>query len=128
ARAKPARRRRHLRHADDGESLGGVGRCRPGVRRRGRGCTTIDASQPISWQVMAEELAYDETGEPFLDLISGRDYAEAEGDGPDHELEHAVERELDAGLPAVAEATITRAADQGLDVELVALDAGEEPA
>ena len=125
--AKPARYRLHLRHPDEREELGVVRRFRPGSPRLGHAFTTIDAGQPISWQVMAEQLAYDETGEPFLDLIAERDYAEAEGDVPDHELEHAVERELDEGLPAVAEATITRAADQGLDVELVALDPGEEP-
>jgi len=125
--AKPARYRLHLRHPDEREELGAVRRFRPGSPRLGHAFTTIDTGQPISWQVMAEQLAYDETGEPFLDLIAERDYAEAEGDVPDHELEHAVERELDEGLPAVAEATITRAADQGLDVELVALDPGEEP-
>ncbi len=98
--AKPARYRIRLRHPDEREELG---------------------------QVMDEQFDYDEAGEPFLDLIAERDYAEAEGDIPDHELEHAVERELDQGLPAVAEATIARAAEQGLDVELVALDPGEEP-
>src|SRR2546427_6074491 len=87
--AKPARYRLHLRHPDEREELGAVRRFRPGSPRLGHAFTTIDAGQPISWQVMAEELAYDETGEPFLDLIAERDYAEAEGDVPDHELEHA---------------------------------------
>ena len=125
--AKPARYRIRLRHPDEREELGALRRFRPGSPRLGHALTTIEAGQPISWQVMDEQLAYDEAGEPFLDLIAERDYAEAEGDIPDHELEHAVERELDQGLPAVAEATIARAAEQGLDVELVALDPGEEP-
>ena len=125
--AKPARYRLRLRHPDEREELGALRRFRPGSPRLGHAFTTIEAGQPISWQVMDEQLAYDETGEPFLDLVAERDYAEAEGDVPDHELEHAVERELDEGLPAVAEVTIARAAEQGLDVELVALDPGEEP-
>jgi len=125
--AKPARYRLRLRHPDEREELGALRRFRPGSPRLGHALTTIEAGQPISWQVMDEQLAYDETGEPFLDLVAERDYAEAEGDVPDHELEHAVERELDQGLPAVAEVTIARAAEQGLDVELVALDPGEAP-
>jgi hypothetical protein len=102
-------------------------RFRPGSPTVGHAFTTIDASHPISWQVMDEQLAYDEAGEPFLDLIAERDYAEADGDLPDHELEHTLERERDEGLPAGAEATIARAAEEGLDVELVALEAGEVP-
>src|SRR6266516_1811363 len=125
--AKPARYRIRLRHPDEREELGALRRFRPGSPRLGHALTTIEAGQPISWQVMDEQFDYDEAGEPFLDLIAERDYAEAEGDIPDHELEHAVERELDQGLPAVAEATIARAAEQGLDVELVALDPGEAP-
>jgi hypothetical protein len=125
--AKPARYRLRLRHPDEREELGALRRFRPGSPGLGHAFTTIEAGQPISWQVMGEQLAYDEVGEPFLDLVAERDYAEAEGDVPDHELEHAVERELDEGLPAVAGATIARAAEQGLDVELVALDPGEEP-
>ena len=53
--AKPARYRLHLRHPDDREELGAVRRFRPGSPRLGHAFTTIDASQPISWQVMAEE-------------------------------------------------------------------------
>jgi hypothetical protein len=127
ALAKPARYRLRLRHPDGHEELGAFRRFRPGSPRLGHAFTTIDAGQPISWQVMDEQLSHDETGEPYLDLLAERDYAEAEGDVPDHELEHAVERELDAGLPPVAEVTIARAAEQGLDLELVALDPGEEP-
>ena len=125
--AKPARYRLRLRHPDEREELGALRRFRPGSPRLGHAFTTIEVGQPISWQVMDEQLAYDEAGEPFLDLVAERDYAEAEGDIPDHELEHTLERERDEGLPAAAEATIARAAEQGLDLELVALDPGEEP-
>ena len=127
ANAKPARYRLRLRHPDEREELGALRRFRPGSPGLGHAFTMIEAGQPISWQVMDEQLAYDEAGEPFLDLVAERDYAEAEGDIPDHELEHTLERERDEGLPAAAEATIARAAEQGLDLELVALDPGEEP-
>jgi hypothetical protein len=125
--AKPARYRLRLRHPDEREELGAFRRFRPGSPRLGHAFTTIEAGQPISWQVTKEQLARDDEGEPFLDLVAERDYAEVEGDVPDHELEHALERQLDGGLPPAAEATIARAADQGLNLELVALDPGEEP-
>ena len=125
--AKPARYRLRLRHPDERQELGAFRRFRPGSPRLGHAFTTIESGQPISWQVMDEQLAHDDDREPFLDLVAERDYAEAEGDVPDHELEHALERQLDAGLPSVAAATIARAAEQGLNLELVALDPGEEP-
>jgi hypothetical protein len=125
--AKPARYRLRLRHPDERQELGAFRRFRAGSPRVGNAFTTLEAGQPISWQAMDEQLARDEAGEPFLDLLAERDYAEAEGDIPDHELEHALERELDQGLPASAEVTLSRAAEQGLDLELVALDSGEEP-
>jgi hypothetical protein len=125
--AKPARYRLRLRHPDEREELGAFRRFRPGSPRLGHAFTTLEDGQPISWQVMEEQLAHDEEGEPFLDLIAERDYAEAEGDIPDHELEHTLERQLDEGLPPGAEAAIAQVAAQGLDVELVALDPGEEP-
>jgi len=125
--AKPARYRLRLRHPDEREELGAFRRFRPGSPRLGHAFTTLEAGQPISWQVVEEQLRRDDDGEPFLDLIAERDYAEVEGDLPDHELEHALERERDEGLPAGAEATSARAAEQGLDVELVALEPGEEP-
>jgi hypothetical protein len=125
--AKPARYRLRLRNPDDPEELGALRRFRAGSPRLGHGLTTIEAGQPISWQVGEEQLARDDDGQPFLDLIAERDYAEADGELPDHELEHALERERDEGLPSGAEAAIARAAEEGLDVELVALEPGEEP-
>jgi hypothetical protein len=125
--AKPARYRLRLRHPDEREEVGALRRFRPGSPRFGHGFTTIEAGQPISWEVIEEQLARDDNGQPFLDLIAERDYAEADGELPDHELEHALERERDEGLPAGAGTAIARAAEEGLDVELVALEPGEEP-
>jgi hypothetical protein len=125
--AKPARYRLRLRHPDEREELGALRRFRPGSPRLGHGFTTIEAGQPISWQVVEEQLARDDDGQPFLDLVAERDYAEADGELPNHELEHALERERDEGLVSGAETVIARAAEEGLDVELAALEPGEEP-
>jgi hypothetical protein len=125
--AKPARYRLRLRHPDEREELGALRRFRPGSPRLGHALTTLEAGQPISWQVVEEQLARDDGGEPYLDLIAERDYAEAEGGLPDHELEHTLEREREEDLPPGPETAIARAAEEGLDLELVALDPGEEP-
>ena len=127
ALAKPARYRIRLRHPDDREELGALRRMRPGSPRLGHALTTLEEGQPISWQVVDEQLVADESGEPFLDLRAERDYAEADGDFPDHELEHAVAVLDEEGFPPAADAALSQAAAQGLDAELVALDPGEEP-
>lgn len=125
--AKPARYRIRLRHPDDREELGALRRVRPGSPRLGHAFTTVEEGQPISWQVVDEQLARDEGGEPFLDLRAERDYAETDGELPDHELEHALASRREEGLSPAADATLSQAAAEGLDVELVALDPGEEP-
>lgn len=125
--AKPARYRLHLRHPDGREELGAFRRVRPGSPRLGHSFTTLEDGSPISWEIVDEQLARDDQGEPFLDLIAERDYAEAEGELPDHELEHALDAELDEGLSPQAEAAIAQAAEQGLNLELAALDPGEAP-
>jgi hypothetical protein len=127
ALAKPARYRLRLRHPDDREELGALRRMRPGSPRLGHAFTTVEQGQPISWQVVGEELAGDEGSEPFLDLLAERDYAEADGELPDHELEHALAAGREGGLSQAADAVLSQAVAQGLDVELVALDPGEEP-
>jgi hypothetical protein len=72
-------------------------------------------------------LAHDDEGEPYLELIAERDYGEVEA-LPDHELEHALAaRDEEEELPEAAVATLERAQQAGMAVELVALEAGEEP-
>jgi hypothetical protein len=88
--------------------------------------TTIEDGQPASWQVVEEQLARDENGDPYLDLVAERDYEEVEA-LPDHELEHTLARNQDDELPAAAAATFARAEEAGLAIELVALEPGEEP-
>jgi hypothetical protein len=127
ALARPARYRIRLRHSDERDEFGALRRVRPGSPRLGHAFTTLEEGQPISWQVVDEQLARDETGEPFLDLLAERDYAEADGELPDHELEHALVSPREEGLPSAADAALSQAVARGLDVELVALDPGEEP-
>ena len=74
------------------------GGCGPGGPRLGHSFTTIEDGAPVSWEVIEEAFAHDEQGEPFLDLVAERDYGEAEGDLPDHELEHALAARSDEVL------------------------------
>jgi hypothetical protein len=124
--ARPARYRMRLRYPDGHEEIGAFRRYRPDGPRLRHSFTTAENGHPISWDVVHEELAFDEEGEPYLDLIAERDYAELEQDVPDHELEHLFARRS-WEVPEAAAATIARAAQAGLAVELVALEAGDEP-
>jgi hypothetical protein len=123
--AKPARYRLRLRHPDGREELGAFRRFRPDRPLHGHAFTTLEEGRPISWEVVDERLAFDEQGEPFLDLVAERDYAEYE-QLPNHELEHTMARR-EAELPAGAAATLAQAQQSGLQVELAALEPGEEP-
>ena len=123
--AKPTRYRIRLRHPDGHEEVGAFRRFRAGSPRLGHALTTVEEGQPASWQVFDERLAWDEDGEPYLDLVAERDYGEVE-EVPDHELEHALEAR-DEGLREGAAAALSRAEESGLLVELVALDPGEAP-
>jgi hypothetical protein len=123
--AKPARYRVRLQHPDGHEELGAFRRFRPDAPRLGHAFSTIEDGQPASWQVVDERLAYDETGEPYLELVAERDFEEVE-QLPDHELEHALAAREEA-LPAAANAVFARAEAGGLSIELVALEPGEEP-
>jgi hypothetical protein len=123
--AKPARYRLRLRYPSGREELGGFRRWRPGAPRLGHAFATREDGQTISWEVVDEQVAEDEEGEPYLDLVSERSYAEVE-ELPDYELEHALARSEEQ-LPAAAEATLARAEAAGLAVELVALEPGELP-
>jgi hypothetical protein len=125
ALAQPARYRVSLRHPDGREEFGAFRRFRTGAPGLGHAFTTIEHGLPVSWQVVEEQLARDEHGEPYLELTAERNYEEAET-LPDHQLEHtlAVEEEQ---LPTSAVAAFSRAEQAGLAIELVALEPGEEP-
>jgi len=123
---KPARYRLTLRHPDGREEPGALRRYRPDAPRVGHTLSTIEDGVPASWQVADERLARDEQGEPFLELTAERDYSEQEDAPslPEHELEHAFVRDEDTSAAA---ATLARADEAGLYVELVALEPGEAP-
>lgn len=124
--AKPARYRLKLRHPDGSEELGAFRRFRPGAPRLGHAFSTIEDGRPISWQVVDQGVARDDQGEPYLDLVAERDFAELE-ELPDHELEHAFARREEEEVPDTAAAAFARAEAAGLSLELVALEPGEEP-
>ena len=122
--ARPARYRLTLRHPDGREEAGAFRRFRADAPTLGHQLTTLEGGVPVSWAVVDQRLAHDEAGEPFLEAIAERDYAEAEA-LPEHELEHAVERERDDA--GAASAVLGRAEGAGLALELVALEAGRAP-
>jgi hypothetical protein len=126
ALAKAARYRLTLRHPDGSEEVGAMRRFRADAPRLDHAFSTLEDGQPVVWQVGDQRLARDEQGEPYLELIAERTFAELE-EVPDHELEHALARREDEELPEGAVATIARAEAMGLSLELVALDPGEEP-
>jgi hypothetical protein len=123
---QPARYRLKLRHPDGREEVGAFRRFRPGSPRLGHSLATIEDGRAVSWQVVDQRVARDEDGEPYLELVAERDFAEVE-EVPDHELEHAFARREEEELPEGASAAFARAEAAGLSVELVALEAGEEP-
>lgn len=124
--AEPARYRLTLRHPDGREEVGAFRRFRPGSPRLGHSLATIEDGQPVNWQVVDQRLARDEDGVPYLELVAERDFSEVE-ERSDHELEHAFARREEEELPEAAAAAFARAEAAGLSVELVALEAGEEP-
>ena len=126
ATTKPARYRLKLRHPDGHEEVGAFRRFRPDAPRVGHSFSTLEDGQPVSWEVTDEEPAWDEQGDIYLELAAERDFEESE-DLPHHELEHALARREEDELPEGAAATLLRAEQLGLSVELVALDPGEEP-
>jgi hypothetical protein len=124
AYAVQARYRFRLRHPDGREELGAFRRFRPGGPGLGHAFTIFDDGQPTIWSVVEQRLAHDEQGRPYVDLIAERDHGEATEPPPDHELEHALATE-DWSLSDTATATLARAAEAGLSVELVALEPGD---
>jgi hypothetical protein len=123
--AAPARYRLTLRHPDGRNEEGAFRRFRADAPAVGHQFTTLENGAPISWAVVEQYLAHDAGGDPFLESIAERDYAEAES-LPDHELEHALERDNDDDTAAAA-AMLSRAAEAGLAIELVGLEAGQAP-
>jgi hypothetical protein len=135
ALAEPARYRIRLRHPDGREELGAMRRYRPDAPRIGHAFSTIEDGRPASWEVLEEQLAFDEDGVPYLDLVAERDFLELDAVAgeipedvalPNHELEHALAAR-EARLPEAAVATLARAEQEGLATELVALEPGEVP-
>jgi hypothetical protein len=125
ATAKPARYRIRTRHPDGREEIGAFRRFRADAPRLGHAFTTFDDGRPESWEIVREEVTLDEQGEPYVELVAERDFAEAE-DLPDHQLEHALVRSAESRSEGAAEA-FDQAAAAGLAVELVALEPGEAP-
>jgi hypothetical protein len=126
AMARPARYRLTLRHPDGHEEVGAFRRFRLDSPRIGHSLATIEDGQAVNWQVVDQRLARDEGGEPYLELVAERDFSEVE-ELPDHELEHAFARRDEEELPDAAAAAFARAEAAGLEVELIALEPGEEP-
>ena len=127
ATAKPARYRLVLHHPDDRREVGALRRHLPGSPRPGHAFTTVEDGQPLSWVVADERLERDDEGEPFLELVAERDFAEQDGDVPDHELEHTLARGAEEELPEEASSLLERADRMRQSVELVALEPGEPP-
>ena len=126
ADATPARYRLVLRHPDGRTESGAVRRLRPDSPRAGHALSTFEDGETISWAVVEEQVEQDEDGAAYLALYAERDYGERDGNLPDHQLEHTLARRGEE-LPEGAVATLDRAVDSGLTVELVALDPGEQP-
>jgi hypothetical protein len=122
--ARPARYRLVLRHPDGRVEAGAFRRLRPDSPSLGHQLTTLEDGAPISWAVVDQRLARDEAGEPFLESIAERDYAEVES-LPDHQLEHALDQDRDD--PGEAVSALARAMNAGRAVELVGLEAGQAP-
>jgi hypothetical protein len=124
--AEPARYRLRLRHPDGREELGGLRRFRPDAPRLGHSFTTLEDGQPVSWEVVDQQLEQDEQGGSYLGFTAERDFAEVEA-LPNHELEHTLAQSREEELPQSARAAFDRAEQMGLSLELVALEPGEEP-
>jgi hypothetical protein len=124
AEAQPARYRLTLRHPEGRTEAGAIRRFHEDAPRSGHQLATVEEGNPISWTVVEETLAFDESGQAFLESIAERDYQESDS-LPDHQLEHTVDRRND-DIDAAA-AMLARAEEDGLAVELVGLDAGQAP-
>lgn len=123
--AKPARYRIVLRHPDGRREVGAFRRFRSGGPHLGHVFATVEDGAPAAWEIVDRRLAYDDAGEPYVELVAERDFSEVES-LPSHELEHVLD-ERGADLSEGAAAALERAHEAGLSAELVALEAGAEP-
>lgn len=121
--ARSARYRLVLRHPDERLEAGAFRRFRADSPSAGHQLTTFEDGTPISWVVVEQQLRRDDAGEAFLESIAERDYAELES-LPDHQLEHALDRERD---DSGAAALLARSTETGSAIELVGLEAGDAP-
>jgi hypothetical protein len=123
---EPARYRLVLRHPEGDLELGAFRRFRPDAPRAGHTFSTVVDGAPVVWAVVDERLARDEEGKPFLELTAERDHSERDEPPslPEHELEHTLARDEDREQAA---AGLARAEEEGLLVELVALEPEEAP-
>jgi hypothetical protein len=124
-----ARYRLALHHPDGHRETGTFRRFRadapsPGHQLITHQLITLEKGVPISWAIVDQRLACDDAGEPFLESIAERDYAEAESLA-DHELEHTLDQESD--IAGVAASAWARAREAGFAIELVGLEAGQAP-
>jgi hypothetical protein len=122
--ARPARYRLTLRHPDGRLEIGASLRFRADAPTVGHQLTTLEDGAPVSWAVVEQQLSRDDAGDPFLEFVAERDYAEVES-LPDHQLEHMLDQERDDSDTAAA--VLARATEAGLAMELVGLEAGEAP-
>jgi hypothetical protein len=122
AESKPARYRMRIQHPDGSVEHGAFRRWRPDAPRIGHSFSTLEDGASATWSVVDELLEEDDQGEPYLELVAERDYAELD-EPPDHELEHALARRAGA-----ADYLAARVEQGGALVELVALEPGEAPA
>jgi hypothetical protein len=123
---EPARYRLVLRHPEGEVEPGAFRRFRPDAPRLGHTFSTVVDGAPVVWVVVDERLARDDDGRPYLELTAERDHSERDEPPslPEHELEHTLARDAERDEAA---AGLTRAADAGLLVELVALEPEEAP-
>jgi hypothetical protein len=122
--ARPARYLLTLRHPDGHREPGTFRRFRTDAPTVGHQLTTFERGAAISWTVIEQRLARDDAGEPFLESIAERDYAETES-LPDHQLEHALAQERDE--TRALDTVLARTAASRLAIELVGLEAGQAP-
>jgi hypothetical protein len=70
--ARPARYRLTLRHPDGHEEAGAFRRFRADAPTVGHQLATYENGEPVSWAVVEQRLARDDTGEPFLESRRAR--------------------------------------------------------